>query len=86
LDLYAFGPSRGHLGDRLAVAPVLTCQANPREAGLVLLDLADLPVLRMGGDAVRYRLIAASLLLRTTDQAGRHEQSPVAARRTGASG
>lgn len=53
----------------LSVAPVLDAPQKPREAALALLDLADRPVVRLGGDAVRYRLAAAALLLRAGEVA-----------------
>lgn len=51
----------------LGAAPVLDAADRPREAALALLGLADRPIVRMGGDAVRFRLTAAALLLRAGD-------------------
>lgn len=50
-----------------ALPPVLDAANRPRDAALALLELADRPVIRMAGDAVRYRLVAAALLLRAGD-------------------
>jgi predicted ATPase/DNA-binding CsgD family transcriptional regulator len=51
----------------IAVAPVLDAAGHPRDAAFALLDLADRPVVRMAGDAVRYRLVAAALLLNAAE-------------------